>query len=115
VAIAGDRVPVHGGRSVQASFLGAPAAFPIGPYVLASALGCPLYAMACVHAGRGYRLSFERFAERVLLPRAQRQQALAAQAARYAGWLEAQLRRAPLDWFNFFPFWNQTPHDPASR
>ena len=115
VAIAGDRVPVHGGRSVFAPFLGAPAPFPVGPYVLAAALGCPLFAMACTHEGSGYRLQFERLAERVLLPRGAREAVLAELAARFAGWLEAQLRRAPLDWFNFFPFWNQVSHDPAQR
>jgi predicted LPLAT superfamily acyltransferase len=115
VAIAGDRVPVAGGRSVFAPFLGRPAPFPIGPYVLAAALGCPLFAMACTHDGGGYRLRFERLEERVALPRANRQAALEEQVRRYAGWLEAQLRAAPLDWFNFFPFWDQVPNDPAVR
>lgn len=115
VAIAGDRVPVRGGRSVLASFLGRPAPFPIGPYVLAAALGCPLFAMACTHEGTGYRLRFERFRERVLLPRASRDAALAELAAHFAGWLEAQLRRSPLDWFNFFPFWDQERHVAAVR
>lgn len=110
VAIAGDRVPVGGGRSVSVDFLGRPAPFPIGPYVLAAALGCPLFTMACTREGDGYRLRFERFCERVLLPRAAREAALAAQAAGFSRWLEAQLRAAPLDWFNFFPFWDQVPH-----
>ncbi|TWI13313.1 acyltransferase [Aerolutibacter ruishenii] len=115
VAITGDRVPVHGGRSVFAGFLGRPAPFPVGPYVLAAALGCPLFAMACTHEGDGYRLRFERFSDRVVLPRGTRDAALAEQVAHFAGWLEAQVRHSPLDWFNFFPFWDQVPHDPASR
>lgn len=115
VAIAGDRVPVRSGRSVLAPFLGRPAPFPIGPYVLAAALGCPLFAMACTHEGNGYRLRFERFCERVLLPRASREAALVEQATRFAGWLEAQLRCSPLDWFNFFPFWDQEQHVAAVR
>jgi predicted LPLAT superfamily acyltransferase len=115
VAIAGDRVPVHGGRTARTPFLGQPAAFPVGPYVLAAALGCPLFAMACTHAGHGYTLQFERFSERVLLPRPQRAAALQEQVRRYAGWLEAQLRAAPLDWFNFFPFWDQEHDDRLAR
>ena len=116
VVIAGDRVPVSPQpRVALAPFLGAPAAFPIGPYVLAAALGCPLFAMACTHEGNGYRLHFERFCERVLLPRASREAALVEQATRFAGWLEAQLRRSPLDWFNFFPFWDQEQHVSAVR
>ncbi|MBF6023362.1 acyltransferase [Lysobacter niastensis] len=119
IAIAGDRVPVGSARSVRADFLGAPAAFPIGPYVLASAIGCPLYAMACTHEGDGYRVRFEQFSERVVLPRNARDAALAEQAARFSAWLEEQVRHAPYDWFNFFPFWDQQHpqdrHDASPR
>mgnify|MGYP002654028202 CR=1 FL=1 len=34
-----------------------------------------------------------------------------AQATRLAAWLEAQVVAAPYDWFNFFPFWDQVPHE----
>lgn len=115
VAIAGDRVPVSSARSVRAEFLGQPAAFPIGPYVLASAIGCPMFAMACTHEGDGYRIAFEQFSERVVLPRNAREAALSEQAARFAHWLEEQVRAAPFDWFNFFPFWDQDSHDASPR
>ncbi len=111
VAIAGDRVPLHGGRSVMADFLGRPAPFPVGPYVLAAALACPLYTMACRHEGPGYRIEFAEFAPQVELPRKQRQAALEAHAQRYARWLEGQACHAPYDWFNFFPFWEQDCND----
>lgn len=111
VAIAGDRVPLHGGRSVRAPFLGHAAPFPIGAYALASVLGCPVFTMACTHAGDGYVVRFEEFAESLRLPRGSRDAALAEHAARFAQWLESQAVRAPLDWFNFFPFWDQVPHD----
>ncbi len=105
VAIAGDRVPLRGGRSVSARFLGAEARFPIGPYVLAAALGCPLFAMSCLRTARGYGIAFERLADRVVLPRGSRAEALAGYAATYAGWLQDQVRKSPLDWFNFYDFW----------
>lgn len=111
VAIVGDRTPVRGGRSVMADFLGHRAPFPIGAYVLAAALGCPVYTMACLHYRDGYRVTFEQFAERVVLPRGSRDAALAEQAQRFAHWLEQQVIQSPLDWFNFFPFWDQAPHD----
>ncbi|MDR2851830.1 MAG: acyltransferase [Burkholderiaceae bacterium] len=110
VAITGDRMPTQGGRHVCADFLGRPAPFPIGAYVLAAALRCPLATMACVHDGDGYALRFEPFAERVTLPRAARDAALAGYVAQFARWLEAQLRSAPHDWFNFFAFWDQPTH-----
>ena len=111
VAIAGDRVPLGGGRVALADFLGAPAPFPIGPYVLASVLECSVYAMACTHADDGYVVRFEPFAERIALQRSTRAADLSAQAGRYAAWLQSRLRDAPYDWFNFFPFWDQVSDD----
>ncbi|MDG2525342.1 acyltransferase [Stenotrophomonas sp. HITSZ_GD] len=111
VAIAGDRVPVGGGRTVRVPFLGHPAPFPIGAYVLASVLACPVFTMSCLHEGAGYRISFTPFADRIVLPRGSRDAAIAAQATRLAAWLEAQVVAAPYDWFNFFPFWDQVPHE----
>ena len=107
VAIVGDRVPVSGSRVAWASFLGRRAPFPVGGYVLASALGCPVYTMSCLHEGDGYRVHFAHFSERLTLPRATREEALAEQAQRFASWLEQQVTQSPLDWFNFFPFWDQ--------
>jgi predicted LPLAT superfamily acyltransferase len=43
VAIAGDRVPVTESKTTIAPFLGYPAPFPVGPYILASLFSCPLY------------------------------------------------------------------------
>ncbi|MCW4455915.1 hypothetical protein OK348_14080 [Flavobacterium sp. MXW15] len=111
VAIVGDRVPLRGGRTVPAPFLGHTAQFPIGAYVLAAALACPVYTMACTHEGDGYCVRFEHFSDRIVLPRGSRDAALAAQAAHFARWLETQVVRAPYDWFNFFPFWDQASHD----
>lgn len=107
IAIAGDRVPVHGGQTTRARFLGHEAAFPCGPYVLAALLRCPLYFMGCVREGRGYVVDFKQLADRVELPRASRAQALAAYARRYAQQLERLVCKSPYDWFNFFPFWEQ--------
>lgn len=111
VAIAGDRVPLRGGRSVKASFLGHEAPLPIGAYVLGAALRCPVFTMACTHVGDGYRVRFEAFAERIELPRGSRDEALARYAAQFAGWMERQVRDSPYDWFNFYPFWDQVTHD----
>lgn len=105
VAIAGDRVPLAGGRTAVAPFLGAPAAFPVGAYVLASLLACPLLFLGCVRVGRGHVVRFEPLAERLLLPRAAREQVLQAWTACFAARLEALLLRAPYDWFNFYDFW----------
>ncbi len=110
VVIAGDRVPVHGGRTVAAQLLGAPrtpaggavrarrgARMP-GPSALLSAPSrrLPGVLRAFLHAG-----------------------SVAAGAAgcnhcdlaqRFATRLEHYLLMEPLQWFNFYPFWrNETP------
>lgn len=113
VAIAGDRVPVFASQTVDAEFLGHRAPFPVGPYVLASLLRCPLYLLGCIHQGEGYALHFERLAERVELPRGRREAAMAGYAQRFAVAVGGLLARSPYDWFNFFPFWDQ-PHVKAS-
>lgn len=109
VAIAGDRVPVRGDRVVRVPFLGHAAPLPIGPYLLASLLACPAYMIACVQRDGRYRVSVTRLAERVTLPRADREGALAGYASVFARWMETKVRASPFEWFNFYPFWDQGP------
>ncbi|MCP5266010.1 MAG: hypothetical protein H6934_07845 [Burkholderiaceae bacterium] len=106
IVIAADRVPLSGvANTVRVPFLGAGADFPTGPWILASALGCPVYWLHCVeHDGR-YELHCQDFAPRVRLPRGQRTAALQAYAAEFAARLETCCRSEPLQWFNFYPFW----------
>lgn len=106
VVIAADRVPVHGGRTVMADLLQSPARFPIGPYVLASLLGCPVYLMFCLRRGPRNHIYVEPFAEKVAWRRQDRDRIIAEYAQRFARRLEHYLASAPLQWFNFYPFWS---------
>lgn len=108
VAIAGDRVPVTASKSVLVDFLGHPAPFPVGPYVLAGLLRCPLFLLGCIHEGAGYRIHVQKLAAQVALPRTQRDAALQRYAGEFASVLTCLLTKSPYDWFNFFPFWDQT-------
>jgi predicted LPLAT superfamily acyltransferase len=114
VAIAGDRVPVVASKTTSAQFLGAQAAFPVGPYVLAALLKCPVYLMGCVRQGAGHAVHFDRLCDRVELPRGRREAALQQYTAVFVQRLEELLRRAPYEWFNFFSFWQQ-PAEAAGR
>jgi predicted LPLAT superfamily acyltransferase len=110
VAIAGDRTPVRGDERISiAPFLGHDAPFPQGPYVLAHLLECPVYLMFCIRQDGVYRLYFEMFAERIKLPRRDKQAAIGDWAARYAKRLESFCLIDPFQWYNFYDFW-QTPH-----
>jgi predicted LPLAT superfamily acyltransferase len=106
VIIAGDRTPVGSiGRVVSAPFLGTDAPFAQGPWILAALLGCPVHLLFCVKNRGGWDLTLERFAERVELPRGEREAALAGYVRRYAARLESYARAAPFQWYNFFDFW----------
>ncbi|MGH8217228.1 MAG: glycosyl transferase [Steroidobacteraceae bacterium] len=107
VVIAGDRVPVHGGRTVDVRFLGGIAPLPVGPYILGALLECPVHLLFCLRRGGTNHIYFEPFAERLAWPRAERDAALARQAQRFAGRLEHYVRLEPLQWFNFYPFWRE--------
>ncbi len=116
VVMAGDRVPVGaGGRVGPASFLGANADFPHGPYILAAAFACPVLLSFCLRRPQGpkkFDLYFEAFEERVVLPRKSREAALQALVARYAARLEHFCALAPYEWYNLYPFWPQkTPNE----
>jgi len=105
LAIAGDRIPLHGGRNVEVDFLGAPAAFPQGPWLLAGLLQCPASLMFCLKEEGRYRVHLEPFAERIQWRRSDREDVLKHWTQRYAQRLEHYCLRAPQQWFNFYPFW----------
>jgi predicted LPLAT superfamily acyltransferase len=106
VAMLGDRD--LDGKTVEVEFLGGRAPFPTGPFALAAALGCPvLLTFGLHHPPNRYELYCEPFAERVQLPRAEREQALHAHAQRFAARLEHYCRLAPDNWFNFYDFWSE--------
>lgn len=106
IVIMGDRISVrHGERAVAAELLGAPVAIPQGPFLLAAALQCPMYYMFCPKVGGRYRVRFGKIADRVALPRQDRSGAMHELARAYVTPLEAAIREAPYQWFNFFDYW----------
>ncbi|UXY16005.1 acyltransferase [Chitiniphilus purpureus] len=105
VVIAGDRIPLSAGNRVTTQFLGAPAEFPIGPAMLAGLLRCPLLALLTSRRSDGWHLVLRRLADEIPLPRHDRLQAVRPCVAAFATLLEAECRAAPLQWFNFYPFW----------
>ena len=116
VVIVGDRTPVADRSTVvKAEFLGRPAPFAIGPYVLAHVLECPVFLFLCLQEGTGYRLHLEPFAEQIRLPRRGRSAAAAAWAGRYAARLAEYAARFPLQWYNFYDFWGDAAAPAAPR
>jgi predicted LPLAT superfamily acyltransferase len=108
VALLADR----GHRSeatCRVPFLGKPAPFPAGPWLLASVLKIPVVlCMGIYLGGNRYRLIFEAFSDGIDIPRAQRAVVLEGIVARYAARVEHYARMYPFNWFNFYDFWQET-------
>jgi predicted LPLAT superfamily acyltransferase len=106
VFTAGDRIPVgNAAATVPVPFLGAEAHFPISPYVLAATLQCPLFAVFGARHGDEFVITLRPIAESIILPRRDREAAIASYAATFAGLLEVECLKVPFQWSNFYPFW----------
>jgi predicted LPLAT superfamily acyltransferase len=104
VAMQGDRV--MGGPSVRLPFLGAQAAWPPGPFLMAALSGSPLISTFCFKTGPA---SYELMADpprtfRFDTARPKEAQ-LGAWMAPYVARVEELTRRYPYQWFNFYDFW----------
>jgi len=109
LAIAGDRIPIHGERTVPVQFLGGKAQIAQGPWLLGALLRCPLNLLLCLPnkktADRRFSVILERLSEGAAVPRGQRAAQIEQQAQHYADRLAFYCQQQPLQWFNFYPFW----------
>jgi len=102
VAMQGDRgLGTRGDLALP--FFGAPAAFPLGPFVLARAAGAPLLPAFC--ALRDDR----RYAVTLGAPIRVAPEGEAAALVAWVRVLEDRVRRQPEQWFNFFDVWGGAP------
>jgi len=113
VGILGDRVgPGEYGRVATASFLGRPARFPLGPFLLAGLLGCPVLLSLCLRTGDArYETVVKPLTQGEAVPRAERENRARELLEAYARYLEEACCRAPRQWFNFYDFWDLPGED----
>ena len=112
VVMAADRLPPREHKeqdSVAVDFLAEKADLPVGPYVLAAALKCPVYFLVCVRTARKqpFKIVFREFTEQVTLPRRNRLDAIRKLAQKYADLLTEVVHIAPYQWFNFYDYWGE--------
>lgn len=106
LVLAGDRTSVNTpGRVVNSQFLGTPAPFSQGSFILASIMDCPVYFLFCLKEGRKYRVIFEHVTNSLKFARKTRQVELESIVSKYAQRLEFYCLQYPFQWFNFFDFW----------
>ncbi len=98
VCFTGDRY-IEGSKFLEETFMGATAQFPMGPYLLASKLKVPvLFVYVMKESKKHYHL----YARSIEVKRGDAQGILKA----YTQNLEWILKKYPLQWFNYFDFWN---------
>ncbi len=107
--IAGDRIPLSGEeRTVTVKFLGRPTQLPIGPYMLAKVLQCEVQLMFSYRKSGKVFFELVPFAEQVVIARKDSDASINAYAQHYASELEKQAAKAPMQWFNFYPYWAES-------
>ncbi len=105
LAIAGDRVPLNSDSTIDVDFLGKVAAFPAGPFILASALAAPVIMLNCIRLEDGYHIHFDKLTDGARVRRQERQSYLQTLVQTYASQLQRYVTKAPFQWFNFYDFW----------
>lgn len=115
VGMMGDRaLGAEATRSI--SFMGTPAAFPLGPFRMAAILRRPVVFMVGLYGGgKRYDIHFEKLADFSNVPPGARQEHMEAAMDRYAMLLEKYGRVAPYNWFNFYDFWQATGQKPSEN
>jgi len=108
IVIGGDRTPIAGkGRVSDVTFLGDTAPMPQGAFIVASLLKCPVYLMFCLKQKGRYHIYVELFSQQLKFNRKERHIAINDVVQGYASRLEYYCLKAPMQWFNFFPFWRE--------
>ncbi|HQT63163.1 MAG TPA: hypothetical protein PLT25_01240 [Acidocella sp.] len=105
IGVLADR-NVDGRDMVRYEFLGAPAAFPQGPFRVAMLLQCPAVMMVGIYrGGRRYEVHFETLAPAATARPVDSAVWLDDVMTRYVTRLAHYCREAPFNWFNFYDFW----------
>jgi predicted LPLAT superfamily acyltransferase len=111
VAMLGDRA--YGSPAASIHFLGGTARFPIGSYVLAAMANSPLIMVFNLRERGGHYRFYGFPALHPQMPAHHlRDDYLKNCATEFSKNLETIIRRDPLQWYNFYPFWEQ-PESPA--
>jgi predicted LPLAT superfamily acyltransferase len=107
VGILADRVRPGGRERVApTSFMGRRAAFPLSPFLLGTLLGAPMFlALALQRPDGSYYAVCDPLYPGGVVPRREREAVAARVLEEFARRLEWHCLAHPLQWFNFYDFW----------
>lgn len=119
VALLADRLPVSTNHHqstyiTKADFLGRPAYFPKGPFILTLLLNVPTYFMVGLKLNNRYHIHLKRLNFPNEIKRYERDATIDDLTAQYISHLTHFCLQAPLQWFNFYYFW-QCPESEGSQ
>jgi predicted LPLAT superfamily acyltransferase len=108
VAIHGDRF-LPGADSVMVDFMGKPALLPTGPLYMASKFKVPVSFVVTVKERKSHYHFYATKGKIFEYPAslATRREKLNQMVQEYATVIENRLRQYPLQWFNYYPFWEK--------
>ncbi|WP_294206420.1 lipid A biosynthesis acyltransferase [uncultured Chryseobacterium sp.] len=99
ICFTGDRY-FEGSKYLEGELLGKSARFPAGPFLIASRLGVPVVYVYVMKEKKLHYHLYARMAENVKKRDAQ------GLLSSYTKNLETMVRKYPLQWFNYFDFWD---------
>ncbi|MDI1356472.1 MAG: lipid A biosynthesis acyltransferase [bacterium] len=102
----GDRY-LEGAETIEKNFLGKPAKFPAGPFIMAAKFGVPITVVFSMKDSTNRYHFYARKAIEVKRARTREEMEVAIRAASdmYVKDLEEIVKKYPTQWFNFYDFW----------
>ena len=101
VSFPSDRV-VGGQKTVMCDFFGAPARFPLGPFLIAAQRNI---AVLSIHVMKESVKKYHIFIEKLQNNGESIREKAANYARQYAAHVESVVRKYPEQWFNYYDFW----------
>ncbi|MBP3194591.1 MAG: glycosyl transferase family 2 [Cardiobacteriaceae bacterium] len=105
IVIAADRIPLSGNKYCSVKFLGEEANFPTGSWLLASILKAPTNTIFALKEKSKFRLILRNFSS--VEDIRNKRKNFTPLIEKYSTVLAEIAREYPLQWFNFFDFWQQ--------
>ena len=100
---------LEGNKTMTSNFLGEPARFPMGPFLLASTFKVPV---SFVFAVKESKLHYHFFASQVKdYSTVDRRELMKQMLTDYATAMEKKVKQYPEQWFNYYNFWEQKADD----
>lgn len=106
IAIAADRTPIRGEKTITIDFLGEKASFPQGAWLLSQLLKAATNTIFALKQNGKYHLYLQRFLPAPQYSRHTRHEEIIQATEKYSKILANYAQKAPLQWFNFYDFWN---------